>query len=69
MFSIKTNISLAVRLTHLLKRQLRKEYETSINELVQSKHKLAATDRLIDQLVYRLYNLTPEEIAVVQNTK
>jgi hypothetical protein len=27
---------------------------------------IAATDRAIDQLVYQLYNLTPEEIALVE---
>jgi hypothetical protein len=30
-------------------------------------HRLAATDHLIDQIVYKLYNLTPEEIAIVEN--
>lgn len=29
---------------------------------------IAATDREIDQLVYQLYNLTPEEIALVENS-
>jgi len=28
--------------------------------------RIAATDLLIDQIVYRLYGLTPEEIAVVE---
>ncbi len=28
---------------------------------------IVATDRLIDQVVYRLYGLTPEEIAIVEN--
>ena len=34
-------------------------------QLVQ---RIAATDRLIDQIVYRLYGLTEEEIAVVEKT-
>ncbi|MFQ5418913.1 MAG: hypothetical protein ACE5EY_00990 [Anaerolineae bacterium] len=29
---------------------------------------LAATDRLIDQIVYKLYGLTAEEIAIVEGT-
>lgn len=29
---------------------------------------LTATDQQIDQLVYELYNLTPEEIALVEGT-
>ena len=28
-----------------------------------------ATDRLIDEVVYRLYGLTEEEIAVVEGTR
>lgn len=32
------------------------------------KARLAATDRLVDQVVYRLYGLTEEEIAVVEGT-
>ena len=34
--------------------------------LLPLKARLAATDRLIDQVVYRLYGLTEEEIAVVE---
>lgn len=30
------------------------------------KEKIKATDNLIDQIVYRLYNLTPEDIAIVE---
>jgi len=30
--------------------------------------KIEATDRQIDQLVYQLYGLTPEEIAIVEGT-
>ena len=32
------------------------------------KERIAATDRLIDRIVYRLYGLTEEEIAVVEGT-
>jgi hypothetical protein len=31
--------------------------------------RIAATDRLIDQIVYRLYGLTEEEIAVVEGER
>ena len=31
------------------------------------KQRIAATDRLIDQIVYRLYGLTDEEIAIVES--
>jgi len=32
-------------------------------------NKCATLDRQIDQLVYELYDLTPEEIAIVEETK
>jgi hypothetical protein len=31
--------------------------------------RIAATDRLIDEVVYRLYGLTEEEIAVVEGSE
>ena len=42
-----------------------REYQPSIAEL---DGRIAATDKLINQVVYRLYGLTPEEIAVVEGT-
>jgi hypothetical protein len=41
------------------------EYEASLSKLLPLKQRLAATDRLIDQVVYRLYGLTEAEIVVV----
>jgi hypothetical protein len=46
--------------------QMRQEYEKSLALLLPIKGKLAATDWLIDQLVFRLYGLTNEEIAIVE---
>ena len=46
---------------------LKKEYEASLAVLLPLKAGLAATDRLIDQVVYQLYGLTEEEIAVVED--
>ncbi len=45
---------------------LAREYQTSLDQLVPVKKRLAATDRLIDLVVYRLYGLTEEEIAIVE---
>jgi len=42
------------------------EYEDSMSVLRPLLDRIAATDRLIDQIVYRLYGLTDEEIAVVE---
>jgi hypothetical protein len=45
------------------------EYAASLDKLLPLKAQLAATDRLIDQVVYRLYGLTEEEVAVVEEKK
>jgi len=45
---------------------LQAEYAASLDKLLPLKALLAATDRLIDQVVYLLYGLTDEEIAVVE---
>ncbi len=46
--------------------RVRKEYEGSLERVVPMKERLAKTDALIDQVVYRLYGLTEEEIRVVE---
>jgi len=45
---------------------IRDEYEKSLAVLLPIKRQLAHTDALIDQVVYRLYGLTEEEIAIVE---
>jgi hypothetical protein len=45
-----------------------REFSTSVEKLTPLKANIAATDRLIDQIVYRLYGLTGEEIAIVEGT-
>jgi hypothetical protein len=45
---------------------LRERYEQSLAHALPLKEQLAKTDRLIDLVVYRLYGLTEEEIAVVE---
>jgi len=42
------------------------EYQSSPGKLLPVKARLSATDRLIDQIVYALYGLTDEEIAIVE---
>jgi TaqI-like C-terminal specificity domain len=46
--------------------RLRKPYDESLQRVLPMKERLAKTDALIDQVVYRLYGLTEEEIAVVE---
>nr|BBH91701.1 hypothetical protein KTC_64520 [Thermosporothrix sp. COM3] len=42
------------------------EYEKSLETILPLKKQLRRTDALIDQIVYRLYGLTDEEIAVIE---
>jgi hypothetical protein len=51
--------------TALLAR-LAQEYAASLAVALPLKERLARTDRLIDQIVYRLYGLTEDEIAIVE---
>jgi len=43
-----------------------REFDASRAKLAPLQAKIAATDRLIDLIVYRLYGLTEEEVAVVE---
>ncbi len=46
---------------------LAKEYEQSLNTLLPIKKELQYTDKLIDKIVYQLYGLTDEEIAIIES--
>jgi hypothetical protein len=46
--------------------RLEKEFNASLKKLTPLVNKIQATDRLIDQIVYKLYGLTEEEIAIVE---
>jgi hypothetical protein len=45
---------------------LKTEYEKSLSILLPLKEKLKRIDWLIDQIVYKLYGLTEEEIKIVE---
>ncbi len=45
---------------------LEKEYQDSLEELLPLKTQLKQCDELIDKIVYQLYGLTEEEIAIVE---
>lgn len=49
-----------------LNERFQTEYEKSLATLKPIKAQLATTDALIDQVVYRLYGLTEEEIGIVE---
>ena len=45
---------------------LRAEFERSVGKLAPLREQIRQTDGLIDAVVYRLYGLTEEEIAIVE---
>jgi len=49
-----------------VKGEIEAEYEKSLAVLLPIKEQLEATDNLIDKIVYRLYGLTEEEIAIIE---
>ena len=49
--------------------RLRIEYDKSLALLLPIKEQLARIDKLIDQVVYKLYSLTEDEIAIVEGGK
>ena len=46
--------------------RLRTEFAASVDKLKPLMERIAETDELIDQIVYRLYGLTKEEIGIVE---
>ena len=48
--------------------KLKKEFDKSIMKLTPLKARIRATDELIDQIVYKLYGLTDEEIEIVESS-
>jgi hypothetical protein len=54
-------------LTHEFMAELREAYERSLAKLRPIKERLRLTNALIDQIVYRLYGLTEEEIQIVES--
>ena len=47
---------------------LRREYSASVKKLAPLLLRIGEVDRLIDAVVYRLYGLTAEEVAVVEGS-
>ena len=48
---------------------IKAEHEKSLSKLLPLKERLQKTDWLIDQIVYKLYGLTEEEIAIVEGRR
>ena len=61
----KNHLGMSLSDANLVDR-IKKTYEGSLQKVLPLKERLARTDKLIDQVVYRLYGLTEEEIGVVE---
>jgi hypothetical protein len=48
--------------------RLKTEYQNSLNTLIPLKTQLKNCDQLIDDIVYQLYGLTPEEKAIIETS-
>lgn len=57
---------LSVKLSPDFHKRLHEYYDQALAKLQPLKEKLQKTDALIDQIVYKLYGLTEQEIAVVE---
>jgi len=56
------------KITRAMEENIEREFKRSMSKLAPLTDKIAATDRLIDLIVYRLYGLTEEEVAIVEGT-
>ncbi len=65
----KNKTRIARNLSPSFMQEVKRAYEESLSDLLPIKEKLRLTDDLIDQIVYRLYGLTEEEIRIVEERK
>jgi hypothetical protein len=65
LFKNRTKLGISLNDAKFMRR-LQEDYEKSLAVLMPIKEKLRWTDALIDQVVYRLYGLTEEEVKVVE---
>jgi hypothetical protein len=57
---------LGVYLSDSLLVQVAKQYQQSLDKVLPLKKQLKQTDELIDQIVYKLYGLSEEEISIIE---
>lgn len=68
LFKNRSRIGIGLSDSHFSSR-LRMEYDKSLAILRPIKEQLSRTDNLIDQVVYKLYSLTEEEIVIVEDDR
>ncbi|KPL11105.1 hypothetical protein AMJ85_04555 [candidate division BRC1 bacterium SM23_51] len=64
----KNTRKLKVKITRVIEEEIDCEFKRSLEKLGPLLTSIAATDRLIDLVVYQLYGLTDEEAAIVEGT-
>jgi len=62
----KNKTRIARNLSPSFMQEVKRAYAESLSALLPIKEKLRLTDGLIDQIVYRLYGLTEEEVRIVE---
>ncbi|MGH8246949.1 MAG: hypothetical protein ACREUU_11020, partial [Gammaproteobacteria bacterium] len=62
----KTLAAQNIRLTEADEEKLRRRFQKATGAIPPLEAQIEFTDRLVDQIVYRLYGLTPEEIKLVE---
>ncbi|RLE37855.1 hypothetical protein DRJ12_02270 [Candidatus Acetothermia bacterium] len=62
----KNKTRIARNLSPSFMQEVKRAYAESLSALLPIKEKLRLTDSLIDQIVYRLYGLTEEEVRIVE---
>jgi len=65
----KNEKRLGVALSPDFHETLQKYYQQALDKLLPIKEKLRRTDELIDKIVYKLYGLSLEEVAIVEGRK
>jgi hypothetical protein len=64
--NVRTLAAQGVRLKEADEEKIRNRFQTAKDTILPLEGTLTFTDRLIDRIVYRLYDLTPEEIRIVE---
>jgi hypothetical protein len=54
------------KIARAIEEDIEREFRKSMDKLAPLRDRIAATDRLIDLIVYKLYGLTDEEAAMVE---
>ncbi|MBM3333150.1 hypothetical protein FJY63_00650 [Candidatus Sumerlaeota bacterium] len=62
----QNSAKLEQQITRAMEEEIEREFRKSADKLGPLRDKIASTDRLIDLIVYRLYGLSGDEVAIVE---